>query len=376
MFALKNIKEYFQMGGETKNIDKIAEIISSRIFDELRWINSKTTDFSWKCCMESHLTVKQRNAKTPPIKTHPTDIVFSYIDPYTDVAQYIQTDLKSYKKSTLEKYKPILGAIRSLSEQVECSSRSPEWKDIFVKDQTREFIVHGMLFIYNHDNEYDNQLLDKLSGVTNAEYSLPSNSFLSVFDPKLIRFLLDVTDNIEKRRAYTDKPSQENSTLWQKIPEFDKCSFYYPDKHNKFAKKGGNLPATIEMITSGLLFYTYEHQYVRNDEHIPQTNRILNIFWQENVDSHEYFIFILEYIFNYQLLNQFERIFVVTPFSLTSGNYLNKAIQTYADLYSFTRIQLETLIEKVISIPMPKQTVSIFEFQVASKQIERKCHFS
>ena len=46
------------MGGETKNIDEIAGIISSRIFDELGWKTQKTTDISWDCCLRSHLNAR------------------------------------------------------------------------------------------------------------------------------------------------------------------------------------------------------------------------------------------------------------------------------------------------------------------------------
>ncbi|AOY48553.1 hypothetical protein ACPF3V_003415 [Vibrio cholerae] len=365
------------MGGETKNIDEIAGIISSRIFDELRWTSGKTNDISWDCCMRSHLTEAQLNAKTPTQKKHPTDVVFSYQDPYTDVVQYVQTDLKSYSKATLEKYGAILKTIRSLSQQVECASRSPKWKEMFLIDKERSFVVHGMLFIYNHDNEYDKDLYQKIAGAATSEYSLPEDSMIAVFDPKLIRFLLDVTENIEKRRAYTDKVSQQENVLWQKIPDYDKCSFFYPDKHNKIATKGKSLPATIEMITSGLLFYSYEHDFIRDDNGQRLQNRVLNIFWQEEVDSESHFIFILEYIFNYQLLNQFDRIFIITPFSSTSGNYLDEAIKTYAAMYSFTLSQLDTLKDKVKSIPFVNQKLSIFEYQVASKQVERGlCHFS
>lgn len=365
------------MGGETKNIDEIAGIISSRVFDELRWDSKKTNDISWNCCMRSHLTESQLKAKTPPKKKHPTDVVFSYQDPYTDVVQYIQTDLKSYSKSTLEKYGAILKTIRSLSQQVECASRSPEWKKMFLDDKDRQFLVHGMLFIYNHDNEYDKELYEKISSVATLEYNLPEKSMMAVFDPKLIRFLLDVTENIEKRRAYTDKVSQQENILWQKIPDYDECSFFYPDKHNKIATKGKSLPATIEMITSGLLFYSYEHNFVRDDDGQRLSHRVLNIFWQEEVDSESHFIFILEYMFNYQLLNQFDRILIITPFSSTSGNHLDEAIKSYAAMYSFTVSQLNTLKEKVVSIPFVNQKLSIFEYQVASQQVDRgTCHFS
>ncbi|EPH6015016.1 TPA: hypothetical protein PXJ37_002473 [Yersinia enterocolitica] len=363
------------MGGETKNIDEIAGIISSRIFDELGWQCQKTTDISWDCCLRSHLNARQQLSENPK-KTHPTDVVFRYKDPYSDETQYIQTDLKSYCSNTLESYKSILATIRSLSQQVECAPRNNFWKKTFLDNSTEKYNVHGMLFIYNHDNEYAKNLYEKLAGAATTQYSMSERSFIAVIDPKLIRFLLDVTENIEKRRAYTDKTTQEKNILWQKIPEVEKCTFFYPDKHNKIAIKGKNLPATLEMITSGMLLYSYEHDFIRDDEGHRSDKKVLNIFWQEEVNSSEHFIFILEYIFNYQLLNQFDKILIITPFSSTSGDYLNAAINDYAGIYSFNQNHIETLREKIVSIPFVNQKLSIFEYQVASKQIGRTCHFS
>ncbi|MDQ0020735.1 hypothetical protein [[Curtobacterium] plantarum] len=363
------------MGGETKNIDEIAGIISSRIFDELGWKVQETTDISWDCCLRSHLSSKQLLSETPK-KTHPTDVVFKYKDPYSDETQYIQTDLKSYCASTLDGTQSILRTIRSLSQQVACAPRSPEWRRLFVDNGNEKYQVNGLLFIYNHDNKYDSDLLVKLSGAATAVYDFPEKSMISVFDPTMIRFLLDVTENIETRRYITDKVSQEKNILWQKIPERNACSYFYPDKHNKIATKGEILPATMEMITSGMIFYSYEHDYIRNDDGDRLKNKVLNIFWKENVDSSSHFVFLLEYIFNYQLLNQFDKIFVITPFSIHASTHLQSAINEYMGIYSFTQSHIETLKSKIFSIPFVNQKLSIFEYQVASKHINRKCHFS
>lgn len=364
---------------ETKNIDEIAGIISSRIFYELKWGVNQKTDLNWNCCMRSHLSEKQLKADSPS-KTHPTDVVFSYTDPYTNDIQYIQTDLKSYAKNTIEKAhsKGILKTVQSLGQQVECADRSTEWQKMYLNDKTSKYNVHGMLFIYNHDNEYDADLLERIPNVEKAKFNLPEKSIMAIFTPKLIRFLLDITVNIEERRNITNRPTQEHGLLWQKIPDYSECSFFYPDRHNKFVVKGKKLPATLEMITSGMLFYSYEHDYIREDTEEAKciTHKILNIYWQEEVNSESHFVFILEYIFNYQLLHQFDRIFIITPFSSTSGDYLEEAIKSYVQLYSFTTAQLNLVNEKVISLPFVNQKLSIFPYQVASKQVGRLCNYS
>lgn len=364
---------------ETKNIDEIAGIVSSSVFYELKWDMNEKKDLNWDCCMRSHLSDKQL-ASDDPKKTHPTDVVFSYTDPYTNVAQYVQTDLKSYAKGTIESKhsKGILADVKSLGQQVECAKRSSEWKGMYLKDKTSDFNVHGMLFIYNHDNEYDAELFDRIPNVEKTRFGLPDKSLMAIFSPRLIRFLLDVSENIDKRRCINGRATQQTDLLWQKIPDYDQCSFFYPDKHNKFVAKDKSLPATLEMITSGMLFYSYEHNFVRADTEDGErlTKKILNIYWQEDVDTEKHFIFVLEYIFNYQLLHQFDRIFIITPFSSASGDHLEEAIKSYALLYSFTEAQLELVKEKVKSLPFVIQTLSIFPYQVASKQVGRICNYS
>ncbi|MGF1741463.1 hypothetical protein L4C34_10355 [Vibrio profundum] len=363
---------------ETKNIGVIAEIISSQIFTEMKWDVSDKTDINWDCCMRSHLTKAQQNAEKPKIKTHPTDIVFSYPDPYnSEVTIYVQTDLKSYSKKTIRNYSDIMKTIRSLSEQVECSSKSQEWRSEFLLQQPSNYKVHGMLFIYNHDEMYDDDLLTKLSGVPNADYSLPSDSMMAIFDPKTIRFLLSSVEEINRRRNIPCD-SKSDEILWQKIPSREKCGFFYPDKHNKISVKDTKLPASIEMITSGMLMFTYEHDFfvkIDGDTVKRENKKILNIFWSEDALTKNPFIFVLEYIFNYQLLSQFDRIYICTPFSSESSSYLQQAITSYAGMYSFNAQQLTILKDTVISIPIHTKTVSIFDFQVASKNHSRICDF-
>ena len=214
---------------ETKNIDEIAGIVSSRIFYELKWGMNTKTDLNWKCCMSSHLSEAQSNAEDPK-KTHPTDVVFSYTDPYTNVVQYIQTDLKSYAKKTIDNShsKGILGSVESLGQQVECAKRSDEWKKMFLNDKTSDFNVHGMLFIYNHDNKYDAELFDRIPNVEKARFALPEKSLMVIFSPRLIRFLLDITENIERRRSINGRATQDKELLWQKIPDYEQCSFFLP----------------------------------------------------------------------------------------------------------------------------------------------------
>ena len=84
----------------------------------------------------------------------------------------------------------------------------------------------------------------------------------------------------------------------------------------------------------------------------------------------------IEYIFNYQLLNQFDKIFIVTPFSPSSSVFLRDAMTTYSNLYSFTLDKLNRLREQLNNISIDITTSSIFPFRVISKDVKKICDFS
>ncbi len=333
---------------ETKNIDEMAAIISDKIFTEMKWkLNVNYMDINWKCCDKFH-----------DKDTHPTDLVFSYVDPYTELTQYIQTDLKSYQKSSISPLK-IGNAIKSLAMQVKCARESAEWAG-FYREGESKYGLHGMLFIYNNDDAYDRDLLETIESKSTHEYIMPKDSTLSIFTPKLIRFLMTVVENIKERRNI--ETDESDASVWKKIPKREECSFYYPDKHNKCVSDSQHHSATIEMITSGMLLYSYEHP--------THKKKILNIFWDELIDSESYFIYLFEFIFNYQMLNLFERIYVITPFSSTSIMYFTKAQKIYKSQYAITETQREKL-GKVELISMDTIKTSLFPYPILSKGISR-----
>ncbi|MFH4665398.1 hypothetical protein WMQ48_11705 [Vibrio cidicii] len=333
---------------ETKNIDEMAAIISDKIFTEMKWkLNTDYTDINWTCCDKFH----GKN-------THPTDLVFSYIDPYTELTQYIQTDLKSYQKSSISPQK-IGNAIKSLAMQVKCARESSEWAG-FYREGENKYGLHGMLFIYNNDEQYDKDLLDVIESKATHDYVMPKGSTLNIYSPKLIRFLMTVVENIKDRRNIEDDESAES--VWKMIPKRNQCGFYYPDKHNKCASDSSNHPATNEMITSGMLLYTYEHPIHKK--------KILNIFWDEDIDSENYFIYLFEFIFNYQMLNMFEKVYVVTPFSPKALMHFKKAQKIYKAQYAITETQRDKL-SKIEMISMDTVKTSLFPYPILSKGISR-----
>ncbi|ENE5100266.1 hypothetical protein ABNJ98_003157, partial [Enterobacter hormaechei] len=78
------------MAGETQNISEMAEKISADLFKWFKWELVGATNENFPC-------MKSDQHKTKAGK-HPTDVVFSYKDPYLNRTIFLNTDLKSYVK--------------------------------------------------------------------------------------------------------------------------------------------------------------------------------------------------------------------------------------------------------------------------------------
>ncbi|MBW9398347.1 hypothetical protein FHC51_00570 [Leclercia sp. EC_58] len=335
------------MSGETKNIDEMASIISDAIFKEMKWeLNEEYKDINWLCNNIHHNK-----------KTHPTDVVFSYKDPYSAEMQYVQTDLKSYSKASISKVR-VTSAIESLATQVECSRDSREWAEKFRRGEIR-YGLHGMLFIYNNDEHYDSDLLDTINHVAKKEYKIPLGSTLNILTPRTIRFLMTVVEHIKERR-YIDKEDSSNRQL-EKIAPRNECGFFYPDKHNRIADTSVSHSATLEMITSGMLLFNYKNPL--------NGQSVLNIYWDEAITSSKEFIYLFEFVFHYQLLNQFDLVYVITPFCQQAMSYFNQAKRGYEN-YALTDSQLEK-INKIKYLSMPVVKVTLFPFTMQNGESRR-----
>lgn len=139
------------MGGETSAIQRVAGKISEDIFSVFKWNSAAREDMNWDCCQEAHSK-----------KTHPSDVVFYYIDPYEEEMVYLNTDLKSYAEGTIGK-KIVEGALTSLALATECANVSEEWRMKYVHEESLGYNVRGLLFLYNHDNLYDKDFYENIT---------------------------------------------------------------------------------------------------------------------------------------------------------------------------------------------------------------------
>ena len=128
---------------ETINITKMAEKLSKGIFGEFLWQRMEHTNLNWPC----------EDQEKHKVKTHPSDVVFWYDEPYSQSRMYVNYELKSYAKSTVTAGS-IRKAIESLAKALSCAEKSQEFREKFVRSNVSVEIC-GLLFVYNHDGEYD-----------------------------------------------------------------------------------------------------------------------------------------------------------------------------------------------------------------------------
>lgn len=98
-----------------------------------------------------------------------------------------------------------------------------------------DYKVHGLLFIYNHDNKYIKPLTSKFGKVSNISISTPKNSRLYVLDPSDIYWLNNIALHL--------------SRLLQKKQISEEYTFFYPQRKDQ-ATIGNSKAATIELLKS------------------------------------------------------------------------------------------------------------------------------
>lgn len=264
---------------ETGNIEELAKIISKDIFKVFKWESCSLKDVDWSCELEHHEK-----------KTHPSDVVFYYNHPYTGGRVYVNTDLKSYKKSSISK-SSVQKALESLALAVECANVSQDWQDKFLTDDELRFEVMGLLFIFNNDNEYDKEFNVVLNDVNKEKINLAKGNKLAVFGPQNINYLLNVAGDIKHRIADDLLPRSEDYT------------FYYPDMvMNKRHGEEWGQAATFEYLTAPWLLIKH-----RETETVKAG---FLIYYQRKGETVDEFIYFLDTLSYYQLLLQSDPIVV------------------------------------------------------------------
>jgi len=309
--------------GETENKARMAEILSNDIFTVFGWLKVGPTNHNWKCVIDKHNK-----------KTHPSDVVFRYMDPYENKAVYLNFDLKSYSRQSITKY-TMSSAISSLVLSTECMQFSEEWNNAF-QQPGEKVDKKSVLFIYNHDGEYDVNFHELVTSIDKDNFRLRKGNKVFFMGPRDVTYLKTIANDIEILRSR------------KVLPDADNCTFYYPDLDSKKVVNTRKAAATVEMLLGPWQIIQYKNDGKSG----------LIIYCKTSGETIDEFLYLIDYITHYQLLRSEDSINIRLPNSsnIAIGNY-EKAILEYARLQ-----EAPTLEERLMKIKAESVTNIVTKF--------------
>lgn len=264
---------------ETKQIAEMATKVADDLFEIFKWKRKVVEDHSWAC-----VTPEEHGGK----KDHPSDCVFHYRDPYDNEMKYINTDLKSYKSGSITKTQ-IRKAIHSLTYATNCAAYNEHWKNLFKPEDPHT--VLGMLFVYNHCDEYNgdfNKIVRETNSISKEDPKvnhLEGDNKVYVMSPYMITELHSIVSDIQ-------------TCIGKRIlPDTDQMCFFHPNEilnKNHFDEDYSE-PATLEMLFSPWIIL--KHAAAKNND------AGYVIYYMKEGKEVDEFIYLLDALSYYQILN-------------------------------------------------------------------------
>jgi len=321
---------------ETSKIALMATKLSEEMFSEFFWIKVGPEDANWPC----------EDVEHHHVETHPADVVFYYDEPYSLKRTFIHCDLKSYAKKTITQT-AVHGAIESLAKQVACAEKSEAWRQMYMHGNVTPDVC-GMLFVYNHDGEFDRDFsASLLATVKDERLPLPRNSRLYVLGPRDIFWLDNVRYDIRQLRG-----SAGPATL----PAAQHCKYFYPQLDGRANLQPDKArAATLEMLTSPWIVLEYKH----GPGH---AQRGFIVYYRRSGETEEEFMYLLDYLRHYQVLDEGTKVEVrLLEGDIAASAHFQKAQQRYIESFGDSARSTE-LAAKVSAIKYSKMTQVITEF--------------
>lgn len=318
---------------ETSKIAQMAMKLSNDLFSEFFWEKVGPEDQNWPCEDRAHHGVP----------THPADVVFYYDEPYSLSRTYIHCDLKSYAKGSI-KTETVQGAVVSLAKQIACAEKSTKWRDLYMHANVTPNVC-GMLFVYNHDGNYDKNFsahLDKVKDVM-----LPRGARLFILGPADIFWLDNVRYDIRQLRGSSGSDS---------LPSARYCKYFYPQLDGKANLQPGKArAATLEMLTSPWIVLEYKYGQ-------SQSLSGMVIYCRRLGATEEEFMYLLDYLRYFQIFKDVTKIEVRTlETSEAAAARFQKAQQRYIECLG-DGLKNTELAEKIKSVVYKKMTQVVTDF--------------
>lgn len=305
---------------ETEAIARMAEMLSEELFGVYGWKRTGPINCNWKCVNPDYH--KKR-------KTHPSDVVYYYDHPYSGDRIYINTDLKSYAGSSI-KAGQIATALNNLCHSVECCNSSMEWQNHYIHENVNP-IINGLLFILNHDSNYGADFDSLLTKVAVDTKRLPRSSKTIVFGPRKIEILNTIANDIQRHLGKVRAEAHE---------------FFYPDQSmvSKVLPEW-KAAATLEMLASSIVVMKYKKSS-------DSKKFSLIIYYSRHGSTREEFVYLISYIFNYQLFQNADEVLVkivgkVDPSAFSNFSKakekMSEEMNLGDDSEAFTKLKLESI---------------------------------
>jgi hypothetical protein len=319
---------------ETSNIAALAERISKEIFTWFKWRSRPLHDSNWECVLEHH-----------DKGTHPSDVVFYYNDPYTGKILYLNTDLKSYKASSITKTQ-LEKALESLSLSVECANISQDWQQKFSLPHAGSSEVIGLLFVYNHDNSFDRHKFNSLLGkIKLSQLGIKERNKIVIFGPGTILDLFNIVHDLKDLFA-------ENM-----MTRYDNYTFFYPDL--VMSKAHGDQwshAASVEALTGPWII-------IKHKEIPDQVKEGYLIYYMRDGSQVDEFVYFLDALSRFQMLlgDELIRIRLVNAVGVAANNF-NVAKDKFLVTWGQDKQRAKRLNEiSVSSIPTRETSFNLVE---------------
>ncbi len=143
----------------------------------------------------------------------------------------------------------------------------------------------GLLFLYNHDGEYDRDFKQLLKGVDYEALETPRRSKIVVLGPEDIYWLDNVRYEIVQMRGKGVLPAQEH------------CQFSYPNLVRKVNVQPDKArAATLEMLTAPWITLEYLKPTATKTKGYV-------VFFRGRGESTDEFLYLLDHLLHYQIVH-------------------------------------------------------------------------
>ncbi|MEO5712682.1 MAG: hypothetical protein ABIT37_04265 [Luteolibacter sp.] len=213
-----------------------------------------------------------------------------------------------------------------MAKAVECARISNDWKkEVGIADDSA-CEIHGMLFVYNHDHDYDKNFKKHLQSISNVELDLPEDAVIFVFGPNDINFLENITH--DRQRLATE----------YRLGDTGHFKFFYPKKVLKPIPEISldRLPA--ELLLSPFIIMSYDQPHFDNKGHA----KGYVVYYKGTGNSVEEFHYLLNYLLTQRLLSSDHKISVRAPYlcdkaELNLATAKENIVSQYHDMREFKK---------------------------------------